>query len=358
MSKKIYFVLHTFSKSASGGVNRVISETANELAKDKKYDVNILSLSKVVGTAYPLHDNVKVHSLNIEKYATTQYKGFLKILWLVESYLKIIKFYYKNKTAATWNVTSPPLIFLFFFLLKKRNQYVYCEHTSPQGKKINSIFRKIKNIFLKRADLIISLNKSDQRFYQKQGLKSTLMYNGITFPELGNIKKNKYIIFVGRFEYEKDPLMALSIFFHSNLWQQGYKFKMFGYGKYHQEILDKIDELNIQNYVEIITNERDPQKIYKDASLLIMTSKYEGLPTVLIEAMSRGIPCFSYDCPSGPGEIIRDGVNGHLIENMDTQNFIQTLKDFQEASFSEEAIIKSVDSFNIKTTVKQWKELI
>lgn len=359
MSKKIYFVVHNFSYGAGGGVNRVVSETANELAKDKDVDVNILSLADLDGgVAYPITENVKLHSLRMKKHSTTQYKGILKFIWLLLAYINILKFYTKEKTSCAWNLTSPPLIIVYSLLPKFKNIFINCEHISPQHKKTNLIIDKVRKNILNVADVTISLNKSDDQYYLSKGIKSQLIHNGVKFPEKLNENNEKIIIFVGRFEDQKNPLAALNIFYKSNLWGNGYKLKFFGYGKYHNDILDFAEKYSIAEHMQIISDEINPDNIYSNAACLIMTSRYEGLPMVLIEAMSRGIPCISYNCPQGPAEIIKNDINGYLIPIDNEELFIEKLKSIQYFNFNKQALVNSVLGFNIASVAGKWKGII
>lgn len=357
MSKKIYFVVHDFSSTATGGVNRVVSETANELANDQKYDVNILSLGRLNGLAYPLCHKVKIHSLNMKKHSTSQYKGFIKILWLLIALKNILKFYNKEHQPSVWNITSPPLIVLFSLIKKSKNFFLYCEHTSPLGKHNNFLKNKIRSLILNTGDKTISLNKKDDAYYKSINVDSKLIYNGCKRPENLNLSKDKNIIFVGRFSYEKNPLEALDIFYKSEIWKSGYKLKFFGDGIYIKDIILVSQNMKIENYVEIISSEKDPSKIYENAAALIMTSHYEGLPMVLIESISRGLPCLSYNCPQGPAEIIIDGVNGFLIENQNKNDFIKKLSSLDYEKLSREKITSTFYKFDISNVIKDWKKM-
>ncbi|WP_104498382.1 glycosyltransferase [Acinetobacter indicus] len=359
MSKKIYFVVHNFSNGAGGGVNRVVSETANELSKDKNIDVNILSLSSLNdGVAYHVTENVKLHSLNMKRHSTTQYKGVFKLFWLLSAYLNVMQFYFKQKESSTWNLTSPPLIILFALMYKGKNIFLNCEHISPQRKKTSKFLEYLRKLILNRADLTISLNKSDHNYYIKHGVKSKLIYNGVKFPEKLELNREKTIIFVGRFEDQKNPLAALEIFYESLLWKDGYVLKFFGSGCYHKDILDKASDYKILDYIKVITDEKNPDNIYSGASCLIMTSRYEGLPMVLIEAMARGVPCISYDCPNGPSEIIIDKVNGFLVKNNDKQCFINSIHLVNSLNINHFEIVNSSQPFNVEVTINEWKNII
>lgn len=359
MSEKIYFVVHSFSHKVRGGVNRVVAETANELSIKENIDVNILSLGgDIEKTSYPVLNGVKVHTLNMKKYSTNQYKGIFKILWLIYAYLEVVRFYKKQNKNAVWNITSPALIILFSLIPKNNNKFIGCEHISPQRTNGNYITNSLRKYFLNKNDLNISLNKSDDLYYKSNGIKSELVYNGVKFPENIDVIREKIIIFVGRFDDQKNPLEALEIFYKSKVWEQGYVLKFFGRGKYHENILNKIKEYNINNFVEIISNENDPDIIYKKASLLILTSRYEGFGMVLVEAMSRGIPCVSYDCPHGPSDILINGVNGYLVNNGDRDDFINKVDEVLLNNYPLIQVVESVRKFEIENISKKWQKIL
>lgn len=93
-----------------------------------------------------------------------------------------------------------------------------------------------------------------------------------------------------------------------------------------------------------------------------MTSRYEGLPLVLLEAQQYNLPIVSFSCPTGPNEIIEDGVNGYLVECYNTDKLSEKLLELMEdevlrQSFSEHAK-DNLDKFNKDKILKQWLELI
>lgn len=67
-------------------------------------------------------------------------------------------------------------------------------------------------------------------------------------------------------------------------------------------------------------------QFYRQASFFCMSSRFEGLPMVLLEAQSYGLPIVSFDCDTGPAEIITHGNNGYLVECFDTNDLIFYLK--------------------------------
>jgi hypothetical protein len=71
-------------------------------------------------------------------------------------------------------------------------------------------------------------------------------------------------------------------------------------------------------------------EIMSQASIFVLTSRFEGFPMVLLEAMTIGLPVVSYDCPTGPSELIVDGRNGYLVPNGDAETFAERLSDLMQ----------------------------
>jgi glycosyltransferase involved in cell wall biosynthesis len=109
-------------------------------------------------------------------------------------------------------------------------------------------------------------------------------------------------------------------------------------------------------------NTKDVIKAYTSGSIFIMTSRFEGFPLVLIEAMQCGLPCIAFDCPQGPREIIEDEKNGFLIPYDDDALFIEKLtfliENPEEREKMGRAAKESVKRFDKEKIMNQWKELL
>ena len=128
-----------------------------------------------------------------------------------------------------------------------------------------------------------------------------------------------------------------------------------------EPLLKLIADLDVGNSCHLEGNVIDIAEKYFESSIFALSSRYEGLPMVLGEAMACGLPVVSFDCPCGPRDIIRDGEVGFLVENGN----IAQLADKICYLIEHEDIRKEMGSaarihakqFDIKIVAEQWKQL-
>ncbi|MBO9513614.1 MAG: glycosyltransferase [Variovorax sp.] len=127
------------------------------------------------------------------------------------------------------------------------------------------------------------------------------------------------------------------------------------------ELRTLAEHLCIADRVTFHGRKTPPWEAVKAADVLVLCSAFEGFPLVLIEAMARGIPCLSSDCPSGPSDVIRPEENGWLFEVSDVAALaarLQTLVDSREALPSAEAVRASVREFSSSKVFQRIRRAI
>lgn len=100
-----------------------------------------------------------------------------------------------------------------------------------------------------------------------------------------------------------------------------WQLKIYGKENLALKLQKEINELNLQKSIFLEKPIKKIEEIYNKASIFVLPSRSEGFGMVLIEAMSFGVPCVSFDCPYGPADIIKSGEDGFLIENGDIKSF-------------------------------------
>ena len=163
-------------------------------------------------------------------------------------------------------------------------------------------------------------------------------------------KKKKIILNAGRNVPQKNQLELLEIFSQCNY--QDWELKILGNGPLHQELIEKTKELNLQEHVQILDFSKEVDTFYSEANIFAFTSLYEGFPNALIEAMAHGLPCVSYDCPTGPADVIKDGINGFLVGLNDKKQFKKKLNNLMDSKALRESISIESKKVNQKYALK------
>ena len=166
---------------------------------------------------------------------------------------------------------------------------------------------------IKRLDKFVVLTHEDFSFWQ--GFTNIIVIpNPIyTYPNHGSSCTSKQVIAVGRYTYQKGFDLLINTWILVKKRHPDWKLRIFGAGNpdaYRRLACEK--ELDDVVFCEGAT--KDVYAKYDESSIFVLSSRYEGLPLVLIEAMSAGLPCVSFTCPCGPRDCIKDGEDGILVE--------------------------------------------
>ncbi len=350
---KVFFLVHSFDAVERGGVLKVVSELTGNLIHYID-DVNVISLGKVDNFAFELNDGVSFTSLDMLDYKTTFYDGYKKIKWFFNAF-NVLKKLVMSNTEAIWVTSSPPLTLLLgLFKYRYNLKVIGCDHISTLYSK-GGYIQKIRNSILKKIDIMVALTPQDRDFYIQNNIRSVYIPNGININLVNIDNARKNIIFVGRFHDVKQPLKVVDLFINSKFSRERFRLKMYGHGELEEKLISHVNSSGFSHLIDIITDETNPNEIYKDAFALVMTSKIEGMPMVLLEAISKNIPCLAIDCPYGPANIIKDAINGFLIngEYDDFEKKIASCEKLIHTDFRD-----SISDFSNDNVTLNWMKLL
>ena len=131
-----------------------------------------------------------------------------------------------------------------------------------------------------------------------------------------------------------------------------------GEGVLRKELELLIDELDIKSNISMPGFVKNTQPYYQHADLFALSSDWEGLPTVLIEAIATGTPVVSTDCPSGAREILNDGQFGHLVPVGDAIALAAAMKESLTTSHDPIALKTRAQIFGINKAFKEYEKLL
>ena len=190
---------------------------------------------------------------------------------------------------------------------------------------VKSIRAKLRAILLKTFANTVYLSTESQQEWNNKGV---VIPNPIKIVNSNiSLLQNKKAICLARHSFEKGIDRLLTIWRKVANEYPDWVLEIYGDGIYYQDNQNSINELGLTSNVILYKPQKNVEEIYKSASIYLMTSRQEGFPMVLLEAMSFGLPIIAYDCPVGPRSIITNQFSGFLIADGNEINFIEKIKD-------------------------------
>lgn len=170
------------------------------------------------------------------------------------------------------------------------------------------------------------------------------------------------VLAAGRLSMEKGFDLLIAAFSRIALHHPTWHLIIVGEGPERSALAAQVAALGLADRVHLPGFCDDPQALMRRADLFVLSSRYEGLPNALLEAMATGCPCISFDCESGPAELIEHGVNGWLVPPADVAALAVALDQLiVDASLRERlgaAASEVGEKFSIEVILAQWNELI
>lgn len=345
--KKVAIVHYNLNRK--GGSQTVAVNIANELVNS--FDVSLISLKSDITNDFKLDE--RIHCLKLKK-SNTLLDGF--------NLNKLLK---KHKIEVLL-IMGTGAGYCLPFISKSIKVIV-----SEQSNCLNKVYmasRKTRlnhSLAAKRADRVVCLTEQDKMAWiQKYGLKESKMaviHNYVVPEDISKDRENK-IITVGSFDPVKGYDFLLEV--ASKVCRAtDYTWHLYAMGEneYKQEFMKQLEQENIPNFV-VEKPVPDVSGIYASSKIHVLTSRNEGLPLSLIEAKLYGCVNVAFDCVTGPNEIIRDNIDGYLVDCYDTDQMAQKILSLindqtKLVSFSEAGILDK-DRFSKEQVIESWVNVI
>ncbi|MFM5372048.1 glycosyltransferase [Aeromonas hydrophila] len=314
MSDNIAIIIGSLTEKA--GSERVVVDSANHLSVDNNVYIFVCG-SKI--SSYEVSERVKVISIcsEIPKKKINQFFWYFKFILYLNLYCRILSI---DVAICHWTKLSICLPFIY-------GRIKVWAHEHQNDDLLPKWLKLLKSKLYHKLDLVSVLNSSEEIISRGKYNEQTFIIPGYVSAEfcnqdLGLQKKCNEMLFVGRLVDEKQPMLMLEMLMQSGLNESLWRVKIIGDGPLKSDINNYINDF--ENGMVELLKPRELLEFYKKSKYLLVTSKTEGFGMVIIEAMSQGCVPISFDCDSGPRNIITDGVDGYLIKSKD--DFIEKLK--------------------------------
>ena len=307
------------SSLGRGGAERTASVLAGAWAEQGE-DVTLITLNRDDVPAFPLHPLVRLQQLRVRGGgAKSIFHGAVRQLRTIHSLRCAIR-----ESAADMIVSFMDIPNVLTILAAQRlgAPIVITEHIHPAYYHIGWTWQALRRIVYRRAALLVCVSQPLLDWFQHRiDVPGTVIANPVALPApspsglalQAPAKNGQVIVGMGRLVEQKGFDLLLEAFSRVAERRPDWRLKILGEGPLRSRLCAQAHQLGIAARVELAGAVADPFPVLREADLFVFSSRFEGFGNALCEAMACGLPVISFDCPSGPSEIVRPGVDGVLV---------------------------------------------
>jgi len=344
--------MFVISSLSAGGAERVLSLLANRLVET--HEIVIATMAETE-PFYPLHKDVCHIKLNLMKESGNTMQSVANSIRRVKTLVEVFK--RENPDIIISFMTHMNILATIAAKISGK-RIIVSERIAHDyyGSKILNIARRA---VYPLSDALVTQTYADLENYSFLK-RACVIYNPVlTDNHTSNVKKEKIVLGVGRLEEQKGFDVLIETF--HKIGKPDWRLVIIGEGAERERLEGLIDRLGARN-IELPGRTKEIFDWYRRASIFVLSSKREGFPNVLIEAMSMGCPVIAFDCPYGPGEIIKDGKNGILVEDQNEKALEEAMRRMIETPAIREKLsheaTKVQEQYSIDKILSEWKEVV
>ena len=376
----LYCIPHLYN---SGGMERVLTQKVNWLAAHTDYTITIVTTEPTpTGTPkcyFPLSEKVQVVELNIDfnaDYTKPLLPKYCAHMRRMRAYKRALTEYIvQHGIELCISLGGKEIAFLrhlpcrtiaeMHFAMDQRRQLIEANHKSLFWSLVGEVRTRQLVQAVKPLERLVVLTDADKAAWEKAGCTNvTVIPNPCSLDgQKVSIKsaKSKTILAVGRLHEQKGFDLLLQAWKPIEKTYSDWSLRIVGEGPKRAELEAQIESQGLKRVV-LVGATNNVLDEYEAASIFVLSSRYEGLPLALIEAMWSGLPCIAFDCPQGPAELLAED-RGWLVPNGDIAEL--TAQIAYALSHPEEALKRAQKAQSFAQTtyseaaiMPQWVQLI
>ena len=376
----LYCIPHLYN---SGGMERVLTQKVNWLAAHTDYTITIVTTEPTpTGTPkcyFPLSEKVQVVELNIDfnaDYTKPLLPKYCAHMRRMRAYKRALTEYIvQHGIELCISLGGKEIAFLrhlpcrtiaeMHFAMDQRRQLIEANHKSLFWSLVGEVRTRQLVQAVKPLERLVVLTEADKAAWEKAGCTNvTVIPNPCSLDgQKVSIKsaKSKTILAVGRLHEQKGFDLLLQAWKPIEKTYSDWSLRIVGEGPKRAELEAQIESQGLKRVV-LAGATNNVLDEYEAASIFVLSSRYEGLPLALIEAMWSGLPCIAFDCPQGPAELLAEN-RGWLVPDGDiaelTAQIAYALSHPEEAlKCAQKAQSFAQTTYSEAAIMPQWVQLI
>ena len=290
------------------GIERMTVELAKLLSEDNKIYIVTIEKFNSVSSPYAVPDNIPVVSLNTKFGKSFKNFNFLNI----STIRRFRKFCKEIQPDYVITVATPLIRISAPALLNLNIKNIGWEHFNLHaGSKIGSLYKLLSTWMVNKTVVLTQKDAADFKKFLSPGIICIPNFTSIGENEYSPID-NKVLLAVGRHSYQKGFDLLLKAWALSK--PVGWTLRIVGNGELKSQNIKLAKSLGIAESVEFKDSTSDISAEFLSSSCFVLSSRFEGLVLVLIEAKMMGLPSICFDCPNSPREVIQNNIDGWLVK--------------------------------------------
>lgn len=349
----------------AGGAERVMAILANAWV-DAGVHVNVVTQLGVPGVApfYSLREKVGIRALDFAEIGRRAFPKTGKIQQILALRRALID-------------SAPDIIVSFMDTVNIRTAIatigtgipvVVCEHCDPNVRGIGVSWEWLRQRLYPRMAAVVTPTASGMTFFSGdiRARLGRVIANPVVAPDLHHVPTprsagNGTVIAVGRLSEVKGHDRLITAFADVAQRHPGWRLVIYGEGPERARLESLVMRLGVGAQVFLPGTTEDVYGALSNADIFAMSSYTEGFPMGLAEAMATGLPCVSFDCPTGPRELIRDGVDGLLVANGDVRALTSAISKLIDDESLRQRLGENAreiqQRFSLDSVLTQWQTL-
>jgi glycosyltransferase involved in cell wall biosynthesis len=343
-----------------GGTERAIVNLAN-LFSSAGNKVSILILDETDKLFFPLNNSVSIYNDNLNFGITNKGNKLTRKMGFF-NHLRILKRKLNELSPDAVIATEYPFTIAARTVIKNKGIKLFSwEHHHFYWIKRNKFWNLLHKKIYPAINAVVTLNKTEQKLFLDYGCHAVVIPNFVEHQPRADLNFN-FLLTVGWLNHRKGVDLISSIAEKIFEKYPNWKWTVIGSSTEEIDLKKLVREKNLSDKIRIIEPvSPDIGEAYQQTSIYVMTSRFECFPMVLLEAMSFGVPCVSFNCPTGPADIIENGIDGILVENENAEAManaiIGLMGDEEKRKRMSSNAYENVKRFSPEIVYQQWERL-
>lgn len=361
---RILILIHSLR---AGGAERVTANLANAWI-ERGWTVTVVTLTSKDWDFYVLHSAVRRVALGLTSDSGNILQGAWANLGRLAALRRVLR---DEKPDVVLGMIATAAVLSIVASGGLACKVLACEHIHPPLSAAGKVWHRLRKYSYPYAARVVVLTDKSREWMQAHvpGCSLAVIPNAVPFPlpvseptllpERVTPRHQRIMLAVGRLSKQKGFDLLIEAFSELATTHADWDLVILGDGPERSDLEAQVEALGLGHRVKLPGRAGNMPDWYTRADLFVMSSRFEGFPLVLIEAMAHGCPAVSFDCDTGPRDIIRDEMDGRLVRPVSDTGalataLMQLLDDETLRKRMAEQAIKVQERFSMTRILDMW----